>query len=423
MSRPERIAFLNGLDDAEAALLLYDWRFWARAAQLPPDGPWRVWLILAGRGFGKTRTGAEWIRAGVESGAAGRVCLMGETAADVRDVMIEGESGLLAVAPPWNRPHYEPSKRRLTWPNGAAAVALSAEDPDQVRGHQFDAAWADEVASWPRPEAWHNLMLALRLGAEPRCVATTTPRPRDWLKALMEAPDTRTTRGHSQENADNLAPGYLAAMIRAYGGTRLGRQELEGAFLTDTPGALWQRAQLDACRIAPDRAPALRRVVVAVDPAASHHDGSNETGIVVAGLDAEGNAYVIEDLSGSFGPAEWATRVADAYGRHAADRVVAEVNQGGEMVAQVLRAAAPGLPIRQVRASRGKYARAEPVAALYERGRVRHAGGFPVLEDQMCAYTGGHGGGTSPDRLDALVWALTDLMLGPGRVESREFLF
>lgn len=388
---------------------------------MPPEGDWRVWLILAGRGFGKTRTGAEWVRAGAETGRMKRIALVGATAADVRDVMVEGESGLLAVAPPWSRPHYEPSKRRLTWPTGSRATLLSAEDPDQIRGHQFDAAWADEIAAWPRPDAWHNLMMSLRLGVRPRCVATTTPRPKDWLQTIAAAPDTKLTHGHSNENRDNLAPGFLAAMQQTYGGTRLGRQELGGEFLTDVPGALWQRDQLDRLRLGAGMAPELDRIVVAIDPAASHHAGSNETGIVVAGTEGE-KAFILEDLSGRHSPGEWAAAALAAYHRHKADRIVAEINQGGDMVAQVLRSLDPSAALKLVRASRGKRVRAEPVAALYEQQRVLHVGAFEALEDQMCSFTGLAEGPGSPDRLDALVWALTELLLNRNRTRSEQFL-
>lgn len=417
----ERTRILNEISDEEAAILLYDWLFWAREKQLPPAPPWRIWLILAGRGFGKTRTGAEWVRAGAESGELRRIAVIGATAGDVRDVMIEGESGLLAIAPPWRRPHYEPSKRRLTWPSGSIATLLSADDPDQVRGHQFDAAWADEIAAWPRPEAWDNLMMALRLGQAPQCVATTTPRPKAWLKRIVEAADTVLTRGRSMENRYNLAPGFLAAMEQTYGGTRLGRQELDGEFLADIPGALWQRDRIEQARMVPADAPGFERIVVAIDPAASHHAASNETGIVVAARAGE-TGYVLEDLSGRRAPADWAAVALDAFHRHRADRIVAEINQGGDMVEQVLRSIDPSAPLRLVRASRGKQLRAEPVAALYEQGRVRHLGRFDALEDQMCGFTGARESGSSPDRLDALVWALSELLLNRNRTRTEQFL-
>lgn len=412
---------LAGLSDRDAALLLHDWPLWARAKQLPPEGDWRVWLILAGRGFGKTRTGAEWVRALAETGRAGRIALVGETAGDARDVMVEGESGLLACCPPWGRPLYEPSKRRVTWANGAMATCFSADDPDQLRGPQFDAAWADEIAKWRYEAAWDNLMLGLRLGVDPRCVATTTPKPRAWLSRLMADPRTVLTRGGTRENATNLAPAFLDQILARYDGTRLGRQEIEGEYLVDVPGALWTRALIEAARVPAAAVPELQRVVVAVDPAVTSGAEADETGIVVAGRDAGTGFWVLEDLTGRLSPDLWARRVADAFARVRADTVVCEVNQGGDLVAATLRTVDPTLPVRSVRATRGKRLRAEPVAALYEQGRVRHAGAFDALEDQMTRFTGAPGD-ASPDRLDALVWALTDLMAGPGPAASREFL-
>ncbi len=421
----ERRKILSELTDREAAALLYDWRFWARPKQLPPEGGWRAWLILAGRGFGKTRTGAEWVRAAAESGRARRIALVAETAADARDVMIEGESGLLACSPPWARPRYEPSKRRVTWPNGAIATSFSADDPDQLRGPQFDAAWADEIAKWRHEAAWYNLALGLRLGADPRCVATTTPKPRAWLARLMADPGTVVTRGTTRENAANLAPAFLDQVLARYAGTRLGRQEIEGEFLTEIPGALWTRAVIEAARepalVGAGGAPDLARIVVAVDPAVTAGAASDETGIVVAGVAGDGRFWVLEDLSGRMSPDLWARRAAEAFRRHRADAVVCEVNQGGDLVVATLRTVDRLLPVRAVRATRGKRLRAEPVAALYEQGRVRHAGGFAELEDQMAGFTGAPGE-ASLDRLDALVWALTDLAFDRPPARSREFL-
>jgi len=417
----ERRRILNELTDREAAALLFDWPFWARPDQLAPDGAWRVWLILAGRGFGKTRAGAEWVRALAETGRGRRIALVGETAADARDVMIEGESGLLACCPPWARPRYEPSKRRVSWPNGAVATAFSADDPEQLRGPQFDAAWADEIAKWRYEAAWDNLMLALRLGADPRCVATTTPKPRAWLVRLAADPATAVTRGATRANAANLAPGFLERILARYAGTRLARQEIDGEFLAEAPGTLWPRALLEAARADPAAVPELARIVVAVDPAVTAGPDSDETGIVVAGVDGAGRFWVLEDRSGRMSPDLWARRAAKALRRHRADAVVCEVNQGGDLVAATLRTVDPALPVRAVRATRGKYRRAEPVAALYEQGRVRHAGAFPELEDQMAGFTGAPGD-ASPDRLDALVWALTDLAFDRPPARSREFL-
>lgn len=421
LSPAERRRILNELSDREAAALLFDWPFWARPKQLPPAGGWRVWLILAGRGFGKTRTGAEWVRSLAEGRRARRIALVAETAADARDVMIEGESGLLACCPPRARPRYEPSKRRVTWPNGAVATSFSADDPDQLRGPQFDAAWADEIAKWRYEASWDNLMLGLRLGADPRCVATTTPKPRAWLARLMADAGTVVTRGGTRENAANLAPAFLDQILARYAGTRLGRQEVDGEFLAEIPGALWTRTLIEAARGGPPPAGELARIVVAVDPAVTAGADSDETGIVVAGAGADGRYWVIEDLSGRLSPDLWARRAADAHRRHRADAVVCEVNQGGDLVAATLRTVDPALPVRAVRATRGKRLRAEPVAALYEQGKVRHAAAFPALEDQMAGFTGAPGE-ASPDRLDALVWALTDLAFDRPPARSREFL-
>lgn len=386
----------------------FDWSRRARPDQQPPSGAWRTWLILAGRGWGKTRTGAEWVRSIVSAGRARRVALVARTAADVRDVIVEGESGILAISPSHERPTWEPSRRRLTWPNGAIATTYSAEEPDQLRGPQHDAAWCDELAAWRYPEAWDQLQMGLRLGDDPRVVVTTTPRPTDLVRALAASPTTRVTRGRTLDNVRNLAPGVVEALTARYGGTRLGRQELDGEILDDAPGALWRLAMFDASRV--DAAPTMRRVVVAIDPAVTAHEGSDETGLIVAGLGLDGRAYVLEDLSGVFPAEQWARRAVEAYRRHRADRIVAEVNQGGDLVASVLRAVDRAVPVAQVRATRGKALRAEPVAALYEQGRVSHVGLLARLEDQ-CVSWDPASDSRSPDRLDALVWALTDLVI------------
>jgi predicted phage terminase large subunit-like protein len=368
---------------------------------------------LAGRGFGKTRSGAEWVRAQVGAGTAKRIALVAPTAADARDVMIEGESGLLAIAPSDDRPLYEPSKRRLSWPNGAVATLFSADEPERLRGPQFDAAWCDELAAWRYPAAWDNLMMCLRLGEHPRVVVTTTPKPVRLVRALLKSPDCVVTRGTTRENARHLAPSFLAAIVKQYEGTRLGRQELEAELLEDVPGALWTRDAIERARVA--TAPVLRRVVVAIDPAASSGESADETGIVVAGLGEDGHGYVLDDLSGRYRPHEWAARAIGAFRKHAADRIVAETNNGGEMVEATLRTVDGNVPYKPVHASRGKIARAEPVAALYEQDRVHHIGAFPSLEDQMCTFVAGVAAGqSSPDRVDALVWALSELMVARG---------
>ena len=397
---------LADLTEKEAEALLYDWRFWARPNQVPPPGDWRTWLVLAGRGFGKTRTGAEWVREQVEQGQCSRMALVAPTAADARDVMVEGESGILAISPPWFRPLYEPSKRRLTWPNGAIATTYSADEPDRLRGPQHDGAWADELAAWKYSETWDMLMFGLRLGADPRAVVTTTPKPVRLIRELLAAATTVVTRGSTYENADNLAPAFFEKIISKYEGTRLGRQELHAEVLDDVPGALWARKMLDDLRRL--AAPDLVRVVVAVDPAVTSEEGSDETGIVVAGKGADGHGYVLEDLSGRFSPDAWARRAVDAYQERQADRVIAEVNNGGDLVETIVRTVDARVSYKGVHASRGKQTRAEPVAALYEQGRIHHVGSLEDLEDQMCTWLPGM---KSPDRMDALVWALTELML------------
>ena len=411
LSLADQAEAIDCLDAAQQGRTLDDWEFWARPNQLPPPGDWRVWLLLAGRGFGKTRSGAEFVRARVQAGLASRVALVGPTAADVRDVMIEGESGLLAVAREDCRPFYEPSKRRLTWPNGAMALAFSADEPERLRGPQHDLAWCDELAAWRYAAAWDNLLLGLRLGADPRAVVTTTPKPVKLVREMLASPGTVVTRGSTFDNALNLAPAFLESVVRRYRGTRLGRQELEAELLDDLPGALWSRDGIEAARV--NAAPDLARIVVAIDPAASSGEGADETGIVVAGLAHDGEVYVLDDLSGRMSPRAWALKAIAAYRKFAADRIVAEVNNGGDMVEATLRSVASDAPFRAVRASRGKAVRAEPVAALYEQGRVHHVGGFAALEDQLCGFTADFdraASGTSPDRLDALVWAVTDLM-------------
>jgi phage terminase large subunit-like protein len=416
----QQTRFLQGLTPQEAEALLYAWDVWARDDQLPPDpdDTWTTWLLLGGRGAGKTRAGAEWIRAHTHEPI--RIALIGETLADVRDVMVEGPSGLIDIAPPHERPKWIASKRRVEWPSGAQALAFSSEDPEALRGHQAHIAWGDEFAKWRHmQETWDMLQFGLRLGDMPRQVVTTTPRPAPALKRLLVDPATRVSRAATIANAANLAPGFLRTVARLYGGTRLGRQELNAELLEDNPNALWQRDLIDRARLA--SAPPLRRIVVAVDPPATSSPRADECGIVVAGADDKGHGYILADRSaGGLSPARWARRVADAFHAYEADRVVAEVNQGGEMVEAVLRQVDQSLPVRHVRATRGKAVRAEPVAALYEQNRIHHIGAHPRLEDQLCEFDPSVPGQSgSPDRLDALVWALTDLMLGPNASEPR----
>ena len=416
----ERLARLDGaarelvlrdIPPARRALLARSWDWTARPSQLPPEGNWTVWLILAGRGFGKTRAGAEWVTRMARANPGARFALVGPTAHDAQAVMLEGESGLMAVAGGAFRPEWRATRRELRWPNGAMASLVSAVEPDSLRGPQFHFAWCDEIAAWSRPsETWANLKMGLRLGERPRAVVTTTPRPLPLLRKMQVANGVAVTRGSTFDNRANLPTAFLHDVAAAYGGTALGRQELMGELLDEIEGALWSRDALDA--VVDPVVPPLVRVVVGVDPPA----GPGGCGIVVAGVDAAGVAHVLADASiAGTEPKVWANAVAAAHGRFGADRVVVEVNNGGDMVEAVLRAASISLPLKQVRASRGKSARAEPVSALYAAGRVRHADRFPALEDEMCGLLlgGGYvGPGTSPDRADALVWALTELMLG-----------
>jgi len=382
------------------------WGFNARPKQRTPPGDWRIWLILAGRGFGKTRTGAEWVREQVESGKAKRIALVGPTSADARDVMIEGESGLLSVCPEWNKPSYEPSKRRLTWPNGAIATAYSADEPERLRGPQHDFAWCDELAAWRYPEAWDMLQFGLRLGDDPRVIVTTTPKPTPMVKELVRNPNAYITKGSTYENRENLAPAFLEAIVGKYEGTRLGRQELNAEILDDNPDALWQRKDIDDNRVS--KVPELIRIVVGVDPAATSKQGADDTGIVVAGIDKNKHGYILGDYTCHLSPKQWAIEAIAAFNKHQADRVVGETNNGGEMVEHTLRTVDPGIPFKSVHASRGKQTRAEPISSYYEQGRIHHVGSFPALEDQMCDWVPGIS--DSPDRVDALVWALTELL-------------
>ncbi|GAB4068611.1 terminase family protein [Ancylobacter sonchi] len=420
-----------GLSPGGAHWLLHCWSLLARPAQMPPEraqggGDWITWLVMGGRGAGKTRAGAEWVRGlalgtpGFAGRPAGRIALVAETFSDVREVMVEGVSGLLAVHPRHERPRWEPTRRRLEWPNGAIAQGFSADDPESLRGPQFDAAWCDELAKWRYAEAaFDMLQFGLRLGERPRQMVTTTPRATQLMRRLIADPTTAITRMGTAENAAHLAPTFLETVVSRYAGTRLGRQELEGELIEDRADALWSRCGIEAAR--EEAAPALARIVVAVDPPASSRKGADACGIVAAGLDGEGIAHVLADESGhGLTPAAWGARVVALFHKLAADRVVVEVNQGGEMVRTILAGIDPGLPVAEVRATRGKWLRAEPVAALYERGRVRHAGAFPALEDELCDFgPDGLSGGRSPDRLDALVWAITALALGPKETAPR----
>lgn len=409
MPDAERRKALASLPAAELQALEYHWPVWARPDQLPPDGPFRTWLICAGRGAGKTRSAAEWIIAGVQSGRYRCIGLIGPTSDTLRRDQV---AAILQASPPWAMPVYEASQRRLVWPNGAVAYALSSEEPDRVRGLNLDCAWFDELCACSNlQDLWSNLQLALRVpgpkGDAPAMVISTTPRRNGLLREIMADPLTVITRASTFANAANLDPAALASLEKRYGGSTLGRQELMGELLDDVDGALWNRAMLDECRVM--ALPNLKRVVVAVDPAGSSSATSDETGIIGAGLGLDGHGYVSADASGKHTPDGWARAAVGLYRSLKADRIVAEANFGGAMVEATIRAVDPNVPVKLVHASRGKQLRAEPVSALYEQRRVHHIGNLPGLEDQLCGWAPGDA--KSPDRLDALVWALTDLML------------
>lgn len=416
---PEQIIELfSSLTDEEATLLQYQWTFWARPQQLAPTGDdWLTWMILAGRGFGKTRSGAEWVRDLVENHNYRRIALVAEDAGDARDVMVEGESGIIAVCPPWNRPNYEPSKRRLTWPNGARATIFSADDPESLRGPQHDAAWLDELCKWRyQQEAWDQLQFGLRLGKRPVQCITTTPKPTKLLKEIVARPSTHVTKGHTYDNLDNLAETFREAIVSRYEGTRLGRQELNAEILDDNPNALFHMGLIEAARMSRKDVPEdLNRTVIAVDPPATGTDKSDECGIIACSRDIpntnHAHFYVHQDhtVQGR-SPEGWAQAAVSAYYKHMANAIIAEVNNGGDMVESVIKNVDPTVPVIKVRASKGKWTRAEPVAGLYEQGRVHHIGVHTELEDQMCDFDpSGTVEGKSPDRMDAVVWGLAEL--------------
>jgi phage terminase large subunit-like protein len=414
LNEEERTTLLSSLDPSVRAQLKYQWSFWARPDQLEPEGLWTTWLLLAGRGFGKSRCGAEWVRQKAKDFPGCRIALVAETAADARKVMVEGESGILAISPPDFMPEYSPANRQITWPNGSIAFTYNATQPDQLRGPQHHFAWCDEIAKWQyMQDSWDQLQFGLRLGVHPQQVVTTTPRPLPLIKKLINDPDTVLTRGRTYDNAANLAGPFLKQIEERYGGTRLGRQELEGEVLEDIPGALWQRSNLDINR-RPEVPEELQRIVVAIDPAVSSEEGSDETGIVCVGIardnDGYNRGYVLADRTLRGSPDEWARAAVSLYREFDADRIVAEKNQGGEMVEAVIRAVDRNVPISLVHATRGKLVRAEPISALYEQNRVHHVGRFDELEDQMCMFSADYDRANgSPDRMDALVWGLSFL--------------
>jgi phage terminase large subunit-like protein len=413
LSPAERAKLLGALDDKQCDELFYDWSLWARDDQRPPPGDWIYWLILAGRGAGKTRAGAEAVREWVKDFAI--VNLIGATHDDVRDVMVLGESGLLAVCPRGERPRYARAAGRLAWPNGAVSLLFSAEEPDRLRGKQHEKLWLDELAAWKRPDAFEQALLGLRLGAKPQAVVTTTPRPIKLIKQLVADPLTIVSRGSTFDNIHHLARAFVERITQRYAGRTIGRQELLAEIVEETPGALWTRALIERQRRTPGATPAnYVEIVIGVDPPAKSGAKADECGIVVAARAEGGAIHVLADLSSQGDtPGRWAARVVSAFRRFAANHVVAEINNGGEMVEAVLRQSDANLPVRNVTATRGKYLRAEPVAAAYERGAVFHLGAFEKLEDQLCALTpdfDSRAAGFSPDRADALVWAVADLL-------------
>ena len=404
LPRDQQAKLLEKLNEEGAEVLLQNWYFWAREEQCPPSGQWDTWLYLGGRGAGKTRAGAEWVADSVQNEKLRHVALIGATHNDARAVMVEGVSGLMTVA---KGASYEPSNYRVRWSNGAVATVLSAEEPDGIRGHQFDAAWGDEFAKWRDPQAALDMLrMALRIGKNPRLLLTTTPRNIAALKSLLDEKGVVRTHSRTSANIANLAPGFVESLEARYGGTRLGRQELDAEIIADNDAAIWQRDWIERGRVR--EAPQMTRIVVAVDPPASTH--GDECGIVVAGRSEDNEAYVLADRSmGGLTPLGWSSRVAETYEAFEADCIVAEANQGGEMVRTLLNTALPNARVKLAHARRGKKTRAEPAVLFYERGDVHHVGVFPELEDQMCNYDGT---GDSPDRMDALVWALSELFPG-----------
>ena len=405
------------LSEEEALALKYNWRFWARPEQVLPDWAWYVWLLLSGRGGGKTRTGSESVIEWAEQGFS-PIALVGQTKADVRDVMIElGDSSILKCSRPDFMPEYNPTKRRLTWPNGVIGITYSGDEPDQLRGPQHAKAWVDELAKYQRPvEIWDNLMMGLRMGANPQVIVSTTPRPISIIKKLVAQADTHVTRTHTLANRENLAPQFLNYVLEKYEGTRLGRQELNAEILSDNPDALWKRDEIDNDRVFEH--PDLYRIVVGVDPEATKTEDSAETGIITAGISNQKkpeHAYVLSDDSIRGTPKEWGTAAITAYHKFKADVLVAEVNNGGDMVEAVIHNIDPNVNVKKVHASKGKYTRAEPISAIYEQNRVHHVGVFPELEDQCCEWVPGE---KSPDRLDALVWCISELItVGPNHTQ------
>ncbi len=407
MKNEERREFVKTLTHKQVQMLHYNWALWARDEQWPPENDWRVWVIMAGRGFGKTRAGAEWVRMKAMEGKSPSIAIVGDTLDDVRLVMIEGRSGILAVSPPDERPIWMPSIRSLFWPNGTVGRCYSAADPDQLRGPESHAAWCDEVAKWHGHEAWDNLMLGMRAGKHPQTLATTTPQPKQWLINLLDEEGVVTTTGRTKDNQANLAPSFISAMEARFRKSGLATQELDGILIREHPDALWSYAALEKLRREPPSRERLSDILIGVDPAVG---GGDETGIIVVGRDVDNHFWVLEDLSLKAEPSRWASVIVSAAKRWRAGKIVVEVNQGGTLIEDLLKTKGVRWPIHAVRAKQGKVARAEPVAAAYMEGMVSHGGYFEKLETQLCGCVPGVRMSPSPDRLDALVWGLTALM-------------
>ena len=407
LPKEERDKILNSLTKEEAEDILYDWEVWARPKQLPPPGDWLTWMILTGRAWGKTRCAAEWVIKKAKEGAK-HIALIGQTVPDVRDTMIKiGPSSILKISHPSFRPEYTPSLRTLAWPNGTIATTYSGDKPDQVRGPSHDIVWIDEFAKFQYPQdIWDNLMFGLRESEDMRIMITTTPRPIKIIKDIMALKNTIVVTGSTYENRDNLPKKYFDYVIAPYVGTRLGQQEIEGKILEDNPNALWTRKIIDDNRVS--KVPELIRIVVAVDPEGTDTETSAETGIIAGGLGVDGHGYVLSDATIKGSPDTWGKAVVAEYYKFGADRIVAEVNNGGDMVKFVIHTIDKDVSYKDVHAAKGKHTRAEPVSALYEQGRIHHVGNFPDLEEQLCEWVPGD---KSPDRLDANVWLMTELIL------------
>lgn len=411
-----RHEILESLPKEKLLDLKYSWEIRARPEQRTPKGDWTFWFVMAGRGWGKTRCFSEWIIEQVRQGYK-KIGLIGPTASSNRDIIVEGDSGILTISRPQDRPLYEPSKRKLTWKNGATAHLFSAEEPDRLRGPQFEKMGCEEIATWKYPETWDMAKLCLRLGKNPQAIITTTPKPKRIIRELIADKNCITTGGSTYENILNLSPNFYKTIVDKYEGTALGEQEIYARLLEELPNALWQRSTIADNRVSEIDSDKLVRIVVAIDPAGTSKESSAETGILVCGIDQNFEGYVLEDLSCRKRPKGWASKSINAYYKYKADRIIAEVNFGGEMVEEVIRNVDPNVSYKSIHASRGKRARAEPISALYEQGRIHHVGVFKDLEDQQCNFTPDTK--TSPDRIDALVWCFTELIInrrGPTRI-------